>query len=54
MLDAFCVAGTPGAVAEGLTALTAHADGLVAGWPLGPDHAAAVDLLGAALDDRAD
>jgi len=50
MLAAFAVAGTPDEVAEGLTALKDHVDGLVAGWPLGPDPAAAIRLLGAALD----
>ena len=50
MLDAFAVAGSPSEVAEGLTALTEHADGLVAGWPLGPDPGEAIRLLGAALD----
>ncbi|MFB6121545.1 MAG: 5,10-methylenetetrahydromethanopterin reductase [Halobacteriaceae archaeon] len=50
MLEAFCVAGTPAEVADGLSALLRDVDGLVAGWPLGPDPAAAIRLLGEALD----
>jgi len=52
MLDAFCVAGTPGEVADGLAALRAHGDGVVAGWPLGPDREAAIGHLADALDLR--
>jgi 5,10-methylenetetrahydromethanopterin reductase len=50
MLDAFCVAGTPDAVGEKLSRVLDHADGIVAGSPLGPDPLAAIDLLPAALD----
>jgi 5,10-methylenetetrahydromethanopterin reductase len=51
MLAAFCVAGTPEQVAEQLTAVGEHVDSVVAGSPLGPDRAAAVDLLARAFDD---
>ena len=51
MLEAFCVAGTPAQVAEQLSAVGEHVDSVVAGSPLGPDQAAAVDLLAEAFDD---
>ncbi|WP_255152390.1 5,10-methylenetetrahydromethanopterin reductase [Halorarius halobius] len=50
MLDAFCIAGTPETVAERAAELREHADGIVAGSPLGPDLDAAVRLAGEALD----
>lgn len=46
MIDAFCVAGTPDAVAERLDALAAVVDGIVAASPLGPDRDVAIELLG--------
>jgi 5,10-methylenetetrahydromethanopterin reductase len=49
MLDAFCVAGTPAAVAERLEALLEYVDGVVAAAPLGPDAAAAVELAADAV-----
>jgi len=53
MLAAFCLAGTPEQVADRLSAVGEHVDSVVAGSPLGPDRAAAVDLLAAAFE-RAD
>ncbi|MFB6359781.1 MAG: 5,10-methylenetetrahydromethanopterin reductase, partial [Halobacteriales archaeon] len=50
MLDAFAAAGTPEAVADRFAALLEHADGLVAGSPLGPEAAQAVDLIRRAYD----
>jgi 5,10-methylenetetrahydromethanopterin reductase len=50
MLDAFCAAGTPAEVETRLSDLLAHADGVVAAAPLGPDEAEALDLLAAVLD----
>ncbi|WP_336035320.1 5,10-methylenetetrahydromethanopterin reductase [Halobacterium yunchengense] len=50
MLDAFCVAGDPGDVAERLAAVGEHVDSVVAASPLGPDRAAAVGLLADAFD----
>lgn len=50
MLEAFCGAGTPDDAAERIDALLEHADGVVAGAPLGPSRRAAVELLGAAFD----
>jgi 5,10-methylenetetrahydromethanopterin reductase len=52
MLDAFCVAGTPETVAERASALREHADGIVAGSPLGPDLETAVRLAGEALTEN--
>jgi len=49
MLEAFCLAGTPGQVADRLSAVGEHVDSVVAGSPLGPDRAAAVDLLAEAF-----
>jgi 5,10-methylenetetrahydromethanopterin reductase len=45
MIDAFCVAGTPANVADRIDAIREDADGVVAATPLGPDRAAAIDLL---------
>ncbi|MFB6161618.1 MAG: 5,10-methylenetetrahydromethanopterin reductase [Haloferacaceae archaeon] len=53
MVDAFCIAGTEEGVAERMTALLEHADGLVVGSPLGPDLEAAVSLAAAAHDRAA-
>jgi 5,10-methylenetetrahydromethanopterin reductase len=49
MIDAFCVAGTPADVAERLGTIREEADGVVAATPLGPDRAAAIDLLADAI-----
>ncbi len=46
MIDAFCIAGTPDAVAARLETLTTVVDGIVAASPLGPDRPTAIDLLG--------
>jgi 5,10-methylenetetrahydromethanopterin reductase len=46
MVEAFSMAGTPGAVAERAEAVLEHADSLVLGTPLGPDTERAIDLLG--------
>lgn len=51
MIDAFCVAGTPGEVTDQLAELGAYVDGIVAGAPLGPDSEAAVELVLDAIDD---
>ncbi|WP_232687073.1 5,10-methylenetetrahydromethanopterin reductase [Halobacterium zhouii] len=51
MLEGFCIAGDPGMVASQLEAVGDHVDSVVAGSPLGPDRAAAVELLAAAFDD---
>ena len=50
MIDAFCVAGTPDAVADRIREILTDVDSFVAGSPLGPDRATAIDLLGTALD----
>ncbi|WP_248895352.1 5,10-methylenetetrahydromethanopterin reductase [Haloplanus halobius] len=50
MIDAFCIAGTPDAVAARLDAVLEHADSVVIGSPLGPDLDAAIDLAAAAHD----
>ena len=50
MLDAFAVAGTPATVADGFERLLEHADAVVAGSPLGPDPAAAVEPIARALE----
>jgi 5,10-methylenetetrahydromethanopterin reductase len=50
MLDAFAAAGTPEVVADRFAALLEHADGVVAGSPLGPDPAEAIDLISRAYD----
>jgi 5,10-methylenetetrahydromethanopterin reductase len=49
MVDAFCMAGTPETVRERAEDLLEHADGIVAGSPLGPDLDTAIDLAGDAL-----
>lgn len=49
MIDAFCMAGTPGTVRERAAAVADHADGLVVGSPLGPDLESAVDLAAEAV-----
>jgi len=49
MIDAFCIAGTPGTVEERIDAVLEHADSFVAGSPLGPDLGTAIELAGAAL-----
>ncbi|MFB6171765.1 MAG: 5,10-methylenetetrahydromethanopterin reductase [Haloarculaceae archaeon] len=50
MLDAFCIAGTPAEVAEGVASVLDYADSVVAGAPLGPDLDRAVTLAGESLD----
>jgi 5,10-methylenetetrahydromethanopterin reductase len=50
MLDAFSVAGTPADVAARFESFTEHADGVVAGSPLGPDRTSAIELLVEAFD----
>ncbi len=45
MIDAFCVAGTPDEVANRIERLREYADAFVAGSPLGPDRAEAIELL---------
>ena len=50
MLDAFCIAGTPASVAARFDALAEHADGVVAGSPLGPERGDAVTLLADAFE----
>jgi len=49
MIDAFCIAGTTGTVAERFSAALEHVDGIVVGSPLGPDLETAVELAGEAL-----
>lgn len=44
MLEAFCIAGTPEEVEDGMAAVLAHADSLVVGSPLGPDLEEAIRL----------
>jgi 5,10-methylenetetrahydromethanopterin reductase len=51
MVEAFSMAGTPGAVAERAEAVLEHADSLVLGTPLGPDTERAIDLLGGPTRD---
>ncbi|MEF8773208.1 MAG: 5,10-methylenetetrahydromethanopterin reductase, partial [Halobacteriales archaeon] len=53
MLEAFAAVGDTATVADRLSALLDHADGVVAAAPLGPDPERAIELAGAALD-RAD
>jgi hypothetical protein len=48
MLEAFCIAGTPGTVEGRVADILTEADSVVAASPLGPD-AAAIDLAGGAL-----
>ena len=46
MIDAFCLAGTPGTVADRVETILDEADSIVFGSPLGPDVADAIELLG--------
>jgi 5,10-methylenetetrahydromethanopterin reductase len=50
MIDAFCIAGTPDTVAETIESVMDYADSFVAGSPLGPDIASAIDLTADAID----
>ena len=50
MIEAFCAAGTEADVAARLGSLLDHADGVVAGSPLGPEPGAAIDRVAAAID----
>lgn len=52
MLEAFCIAGTPEAVAERIEAILETADSVVVGAPLGPDLETAIELTGAVLPSR--
>jgi 5,10-methylenetetrahydromethanopterin reductase len=49
MLDAFSISGTPADVKAGVEAILETADGVVAAAPLGPDEAAAIELIGEVL-----
>ena len=49
MIDAFCIAGTPAAVEEGIAAVLEHADSFIAAAPLGPDIERAIELTGSAV-----
>ncbi|MFB6146863.1 MAG: 5,10-methylenetetrahydromethanopterin reductase [Halobacteriaceae archaeon] len=51
MIDAFCAAGTPHAVADRLAAMLDHVDGVIAASPLGPDREVAVGAVADAMDD---
>jgi len=46
MLDAFCIAGSPGEVESEIDAVLEYADSFVAASPLGPDAERAIELLG--------
>lgn len=50
MIDAFCIAGEPEAVADRIAAVLDYTDSFVAGSPLGPDRKEAISLTAAALD----
>lgn len=50
MLEAFCIAGDPGDVADQLASVGDHVDSVVAASPLGPDRATAIELLADAFD----
>ncbi|WP_224267868.1 5,10-methylenetetrahydromethanopterin reductase [Haloprofundus salinisoli] len=50
MVDAFCMAGTVGEVTTRMEKVLRHADGIVAGSPLGPNLESAVSLAGRAYD----
>ena len=50
MVDAFCMAGDVTTVADRMTAVLDHADGLVVGSPLGPDIETALTLASEAYD----
>ena len=54
MIDAFCIAGTPGGIEERIDAVMEHADSFVVGSPLGPDLDEAVRLAGSVLPTRRD
>lgn len=49
MIDAFSVAGTPDEVARRTASLREHVETVICGSPLGPDRAAAIELLGETL-----
>jgi 5,10-methylenetetrahydromethanopterin reductase len=50
MIEAFCIAGTAEQVAKKMDAIAESVDGIVAGSPLGPDPAAAIELIAEASD----
>jgi 5,10-methylenetetrahydromethanopterin reductase len=52
MIEAFCIAGTPGTVADRIDGVLEYADSFVVGSPLGPDLEAAVRLAGSVLRNR--
>jgi len=49
MIDAFCIAGTPEDVEEGIGEVLAYADSFVAAAPLGPDVERAIELTATAI-----
>ena len=51
MIDAFCMAGTVGSVADRMTSVLNHADSIVVGSPLGPDLDAAIELAAEAYGE---
>ncbi|MGQ4554755.1 5,10-methylenetetrahydromethanopterin reductase [Halobellus sp. GM3] len=53
MLDAFCVAGAPSAVADQIASIREYTDAFVAASPLGPDRREAIELLGSVRDQLA-
>jgi 5,10-methylenetetrahydromethanopterin reductase len=50
MIDAFCIAGTPAAVADRVERILETADSIVLGSPLGPDPETAIELTGGSLE----
>lgn len=50
MIEAFCMAGTVGTVADRMAAVLEHADGIVVGSPLGPETERAIELAAEAYD----
>ncbi|MFB6095106.1 MAG: 5,10-methylenetetrahydromethanopterin reductase [Halodesulfurarchaeum sp.] len=50
MVDAFCLAGTPGQVADRLREYPEEVESVVVGAPLGPDRREAISLAASALD----
>jgi len=49
MVDAFCIAGTPEDVEEGIGEVLEHADSFIAAAPLGPDIERAIELTATAI-----
>ena len=50
MIDAFCIAGTPGVVTDRIERILETADSIVLGSPLGPDPESAIELAGGSLE----